>query len=146
MKYVVQCVDHASVSVNEQVVGQIQKGMLVLIGIGADDTQQQADYLIEQLLKLKIMQSLSGEKRIDILEAQAEILLVSQFTLYADCSGGTRPSFSKAMPPAQAKQLYDYIVVQFQKKLFDKVKTGVFGAYMKVELINDGPFTVILEK
>lgn len=146
MKFLLQCVENASVRVNEQVVGAIQKGFLVFIGLGKDDTKEAADYLIDQVLKLKIMQTVSGEKRIDIQEAQAEILLVSQFTLYADCSGGTRPSFSQAMPPAQAKELYDYIVQQFQKKIFGRIKTGQFGAYMKVELVNDGPFTILLEK
>ncbi|NLK77239.1 MAG: D-tyrosyl-tRNA(Tyr) deacylase [Clostridiales bacterium] len=144
MKFVIQRVTQASVTVNQKVIGSIKQGFLVLIGIGEDDTTEIADKLVKKLMGLRIFEDENGKTNLSLKDIQGELLLVSQFTLYADCKKGNRPSFIKAGNPELANQLYEYII-EACKKEFPVVQTGEFGADMKVSLLNDGPFTVILD-
>ena len=144
MKFVIQRVTQASVTVNQKVIGSIKQGFLVLIGIGEDDTTEIADKLVKKLIGLRIFEDENGKTNLSLKDIQGELLLVSQFTLYADCKKGNRPSFIKAGNPELANQLYEYII-EACKKEFPIVETGEFGADMKVSLLNDGPFTVILD-
>ena len=118
--------------------------MLLLAGIGKDDNEAVADKMIAKLLKMRIFSDENGKTNLSLSDIDGELLLVSQFTLYADCKHGNRPSFTDSMGPVRAKELYDYIASQI-KPLVRKLETGVFGADMKVSLVNDGPFTVILD-
>lgn len=144
MKFVIQRVTQASVTVNQKVIGSIKQGFLVLIGIGEDDTTEIADKLVKKLIGLRIFEDENGKTNLSLKDIQGELLLVSQFTLYADCKKGNRPSFIKAGNPELANQLYEYII-EACKKEFPVVQTGEFGADMKVSLLNDGPFTIILD-
>lgn len=144
MKFVIQRVTQASVTVNQRVIGSIKQGFLVLIGIGEDDTTEIADKLVKKLIGLRIFEDENGKTNLSLKDIQGELLLVSQFTLYADCKKGNRPSFIKAGNPELANQLYEYII-EACKKEFPVVQTGEFGADMKVSLLNDGPFTIILD-
>jgi len=144
MKFVVQRVNHASVDVNGQIVGKIGHGYMVLIGITHDDTKEIADKLIKKLVALRVFEDENGKLNLSINEVNGSLLLVSQFTLYADCKHGNRPSFTNAGAPDMANEIYQYIISECQK-LVPNVQTGVFGAYMKVELENDGPVTIILD-
>lgn len=144
MKFVIQRVCHAIVTVDNKTVGKINKGFLVLIGVGQDDTKEEADRLIKKMIQLRIFEDDNGKTNLALKDVNGELLLVSQFTLYADCRKGNRPSFVNAAKPEHAEELYEYIIKECQKQV-SVVKTGVFGADMKVELINDGPFTIILE-
>jgi D-tyrosyl-tRNA(Tyr) deacylase len=146
MKLLLQRVDKASVEVNNKIVGAIEKGLLVFVGFKKTDTKHEVDTLIDRLIKLRIMPDQEGQTKFTLHESNDSLLLVSQFTLYADCSNGTRPSFSDAMAGAQAKDLYDYMVIKLQTLFQSKLQTGVFAAYMKVSLVNDGPYTILLEK
>ena len=142
MKFVIQKVSHASVTVDDQVIGKIGKGFLVLIGVAEDDTKEIADKLIKKLLGLRIFEDADGKTNLSLRDVDGSLLLVSQFTLYADCKKGNRPSFTKAGSPEFANELYEY----FKEKCaetFGKVESGSFGADMKVDLENDGPFTVL---
>lgn len=143
MKFVIQKVTHASVTVDGTVIGSIGKGYLVFIGVAESDTTQIADKLIKKLLGLRIFEDADGKTNLSLRDVNGSLLLVSQFTLYADCKKGNRPSFIKAGNPALAEELYEYIIAQCQKEF--PVETGSFGADMKVELLNDGPFTIILD-
>lgn len=145
MKFIVQRVKNAQVDIENRTVGKINKGFLVLIGITHTDTKEIADYLIKKLINLRVFEDENGKMNLDLKDVNGELLLVSQFTLYADCSNGNRPSFTQAAKPGFANELYEYIISECNKKI-DKVETGVFGADMKVELVNDGPVTIILEK
>lgn len=144
MKFVIQRVCHAIVTVDNKTEGKINKGFLVLIGVGQDDTKEEADRLIKKMIQLRIFEDDNGKTNLALKDVNGELLLVSQFTLYADCRKGNRPSFVNAAKPEHAEELYEYIIKECQKQV-SVVKTGVFGADMKVELINDGPFTIILE-
>ncbi len=144
MKSVIQRVTHASVSVDGSVVGQIGKGYLVLFGVGEGDTKSDCDRLAAKLVKLRIFEDENGKTNLSIGDVGGEMLIVSQFTLYADCSHGNRPSFINAAKPMLANELYDYFCEKVSE-LGINVQKGIFGADMKVELLNDGPFTVILE-
>lgn len=144
MKFVIQRVTQASVSVNQEVIGSIKQGFLVLIGIAENDTTEIADKLVKKLVGLRIFEDENGKTNLSLKDIQGELLLISQFTLYADCKKGNRPSFIKAGNPELANQLYKYII-ESCKKEFPVVQTGEFGADMKVSLLNDGPFTVILD-
>lgn len=144
MKFVIQRVRSASVSVDEKIVGQIQKGYLVLIGIGQNDTEETADKYLKKLLGLRLFEDEDGKTNLSLKDVQGELLLVSQFTLYASCRKGNRPSFTQAGSPDLAESLYEYLIRE-AKKLVPKVETGVFGAHMEVSLVNDGPFTILLE-
>jgi D-tyrosyl-tRNA(Tyr) deacylase len=143
MKFVIQKVTHASVTVDETVIGSIGKGYLVFIGVAESDTKEIADRLIKKLLGLRIFEDADGKTNLSLRDVEGSLLLVSQFTLYADCKKGNRPSFIKAGNPALAEELYEYIIAQCKKEF--PVQTGSFGADMKVELLNDGPFTIILD-
>lgn len=145
MKFVIQRVKNAQVDVDNKTVGKIDNGFLVLIGITHTDTKEIADYLIKKLINLRIFKDENDKMNLSLNDVKGSLLLVSQFTLYADCSGGNRPSFVEAAKPDFANELYEYIISECKKKI-DKVETGIFGADMKVSLVNDGPVTIILEK
>ena len=144
MKFVIQRVNHAEVKVDGETVGKIGKGFLVLIGVGRGDTREDADWYLKKLLGLRIFEDENGKTNLALKDVDGELLLISQFTLYADCKKGNRPSFIKAGNPELANSLYEYIIAACKKEL-PVVETGSFGADMKVELLNDGPFTVIVD-
>lgn len=144
MRFVVQRVKHASVTIDNEVVGKIGQGFLVLIGVSDTDTKDIADKMIKKMLALRIFEDENGKTNISLGDVQGELLLVSQFTLYADCKKGNRPSFVRAGKTDMASDMYDYIISEC-KKMVDVVEQGSFGADMKVELLNDGPFTVLLD-
>lgn len=144
MKFVIQRVTHADVSVEQNIVGSIDKGFMVLIGINNTDTTQIADKMIKKLVNLRIFEDANGKTNLSLNDVEGSLLLISQFTLYADCKKGNRPSFVNAGSPDMANDLYEYIIDQC--KLFVPiVQKGIFGADMKVSLINDGPFTIVLD-
>ena len=145
MKIVVQRVKKASVEVNKEIVGKIYKGFLVLIGIKQGDTKEQADYLVRKLCNLRIFTDQNDKMNLGLKDVNGKLLIVSQFTLYGDCSDGNRPSFIEAARPEEAIPLYEYFCEECQKNNIE-VQKGIFGADMKVELINDGPVTIIIEK
>lgn len=144
MKAVVQRVTRASVTVDGEIVGKIGKGYLVLFGVGEGDTKADCDRMAAKLIKLRIFEDQNGKTNLSIGDVGGEMLVVSQFTLYADCSHGNRPSFTMAAKPDVANELYEYFCEKISESGIN-VRKGVFGADMKVELLNDGPFTVILE-
>ena len=144
MRFLIQRVNHARVMVDENVTGEIQKGFLVFIGVSEDDTEEIADKLIKKLLNLRIFEDAEGKTNLALKDVDGKLLLVSQFTLYADCKKGNRPSFVHAGAPELANRLYEYIIDQCRTKDFS-VETGIFGADMKITLENDGPFTVLLD-
>lgn len=145
MKLVVQRVKKAEVKVDENIVGKIDKGFLVLIGIKVGDTKEQADYLVKKLCNLRVFSDENDKMNLSIKDVQGKLLIVSQFTLYGDCSQGNRPSFIGAARPEEANPLYEYFCEQCELNNIE-VQKGIFGADMKVELINDGPVTIIIEK
>ena len=144
MKFVIQRVKSASVTVDNNIVGNIDKGFLVLIGITHTDTKETADILIKKLLKLRIFEDENEKMNLALNDVDGELLLVSQFTLYANCTGGNRPDFLNAAKPDYANELYEYIIEECKKQV-NNVQTGIFGADMKVNLLNDGPVTIILD-
>lgn len=144
MKFVIQRVTQASVTVDEECIGSIEKGFLVLIGVAEEDTKEIADKLIRKLLGLRIFEDENGKTNLSLADVNGSLLLVSQFTLYADCKKGNRPSFVKAGNPELANDLYEYIIDACKQEIAI-VETGSFGADMKVSLLNDGPFTIILD-
>ena len=144
MKFVIQRVKNASVTVDNKIVGSINKGFLVLIGITHTDTKQIADALINKLIKLRVFEDENEKMNLALKDVNGELLLISQFTLYADCKKGNRPAFIDAAKPDYANELYDYIIEECKKQEVN-VQTGIFGADMKVSLLNDGPVTIILD-
>ncbi len=144
MRFIIQRVTEAKVEVEGKTVGEIGTGFLVLIGICEGDTEREADKLVKKLLGMRIFADEAGKMNLSLDDVGGELLLVSQFTLYADCKKGNRPSFTRAAGPEAANQLYEYIVKQCRQS-GKTVECGVFGADMKVSLVNDGPFTVILD-
>ena len=144
MRFVIQRVRHASVTIDGEVRGKIGKGFMVLIGIGADDTREIADKLVRKLVNMRIFEDSEGRTNLGLKDVGVELLLISQFTLYADCKKGNRPSFTNSGAPAMAEPLVEYIIDECKKEI-PVVEQGEFGADMKVELLNDGPFTVILD-
>lgn len=144
MKFVVQRVSKASVSVDEQLVGEIKKGFMVLVGICDTDTPEIADKMVNKLLHLRIFEDNEGKTNLDLESVSGELLIISQFTLYADCRKGNRPSFIKAGKPELANRLYEYIVEECSKRI-PHVAHGIFGADMDVSLMNQGPFTIVLD-
>lgn len=145
MKLVIQKVSSASVEVNENCVGKINKGFLVLVGIGKNDTKEIADQYIKKMINLRIFADENGKTNLSLADVGGEILLVSQFTLYANCKKGNRPSFFDAGEPKSAEELYEYMIEKVKESV-PVVQTGKFGALMKVSLINEGPFTIILDE
>ena len=146
MKLVIQRVKKASVEVDNNIVGKIEQGFLVLLGVSPEDTEEVADYLVQKLIKLRIFKDENEKMNLSIKDINGELLIVSQFTLYADCiRSGNRPSFSNAAKPDKANELYEYFIKKCKEENI-KVEHGIFGADMKVELLNDGPVTIILEK
>ena len=145
MRFVIQCVDNAEVEISGKIVGKIGKGYLVLAGIGESDTCDTADRMIEKMLKLRIFEDENGKTNLSLAAVDGEILLVSQFTLYADCRKGNRPSFIKAGSPQHAEKLYNYLITKCEQLTGKKPQTGEFGALMKVRLTNNGPFTMLMD-
>jgi D-aminoacyl-tRNA deacylase len=137
-------VKKASVSVDAHVVGEISAGAVVLLGVAKDDTAQDVDYMARKITELRIFEDAQGKMNLSALETKAQFLVVSQFTLLADCLKGRRPSFDKAGDPKKAEELYNAFVIRLREKDF-KVETGVFAAMMDVSLVNDGPVTFVLE-
>lgn len=144
MRFVIQRVTRASATIEERVAGQIRDGFLVLIGVEDSDTKEIADKMIRKMLGLRIFADEQGKTNLSLADVNGQLLLVSQFTLYADCRKGNRPSFVKAGQPDMAKAMYEYVVGECRKQI-SVVETGEFGADMKVELLNDGPFTILLD-
>ena len=144
MKLVIQRVQHASVTVEDDVVGAIGFGALVLLGIGKNDQEMQISPMVGKLIHLRFFHDDEGKMNLSLLDVGGELLIVSQFTLYANCKSGRRPSFTDSAPPDLAKELYLQFVEEAKKNVA-KVETGRFGAYMQVSLVNDGPVTLILE-
>ena len=144
MKFVIQRVKQASVKVEGSVIGEIEKGYLVLIGVSDKDTEAVADKMIKKMIGLRIFEDAEGKTNLSLADVGGSLLLVSQCTLYANCKKGNRPSFIEAGAPDKANQLYEYIIEE-SKKSVSVVQTGRFGAEMEVSLINDGPFTILLD-
>ncbi len=144
MKFVIQRVKNAAVHADGNLMSEINKGFLVLIGISKTDTKQIADKMIKKLIGLRIFEDENGKTNLDLKTVDGQLLLISQFTLYADCKKGNRPSFINAGGPEEANELYQYIIAECKKEI-EVVGEGVFGADMKVSLINDGPFTIVLD-
>ncbi len=145
MRLLVQRVKNAEVKVDGKTVGKIDKGFLVLCGVTHTDTNETADYLVKKLCNLRVFEDENGKMNLSIKQIEGKLLIVSQFTLYADTTGGNRPSFIEAAKPEQANELYEY----FCKKCIEagiEVQKGIFGADMQVSLVNDGPVTIMLEK
>ncbi len=145
MKLVIQRVLNASVKVDDKIIGEIGKGYMVLVGIAETDTKEIADKLVDKMVKLRIFEDSEGKTNLSLNDVGGELLLVSQFTLYADCKKGNRPSFIKAGNPVFANEMYEYVISKCKTYEGLKVEKGKFGADMKVALINDGPFTIILD-
>ncbi len=144
MKFVIQRETRASVTVDGEVTGKIGKGFMVLIGVAQSDTEEIADKMVKKMCNLRIFEDSEGKTNLALADVGGELLLISQFTLYADCHKGNRPSFIDAGKPDMASAMYEYIIEE-AKKYVPTVERGIFGAEMKVELLNDGPFTVILD-
>lgn len=145
MKLLIQRVNHAEVAVDGKICGKIGKGLLVFIGVGHNDTREIADKYLKKLLGLRIFEDSEGKTNLSLADINGELLMVSQFTLYADCKRGNRPGFSNAGAPDMANELYEYMLSEARKKV-PTVQHGIFGADMKVSLENDGPFTIILDE
>lgn len=144
MRFVIQRVKHASVTVENQVLGKIEKGFMVLIGVCENDDKAVADKMVKKLIGLRIFEDENGKTNLDLHSVEGQLLLISQFTLYANCKKGNRPSFVEAAKPEKANELYEYIIEECKKQI-EVVERGEFGADMKVELLNDGPFTIVLD-
>lgn len=145
MKALIQRVTKASVSINNQIYSQIDQGLLVLLGISQDDTENKIDWLVNKIINLRIFSDKNEKMNFSIQDITGQILLVSQFTLYADCNKGNRPSFTNAAQPEKAEKLYNLFIAKLKQKGLD-VKTGKFGSLMQIRLINDGPVTIDLER
>ena len=144
MRAVVQRVTRARVTVDDRVVGEIEKGLLVLLGVAHDDTKADADYLVPKIASLRIFDDTEGKMNLSLKDVEGGLLVVSQFTLYGDVRRGLRPSWSDAAPPEIAEPLYEYFV-ESSRKLIGRVETGSFRKMMHVELVNDGPVTILLD-
>lgn len=144
MRFIVQRVTGANVSVQNKVIGQIGTGFLVLVGISGTDTREIADKMVKKLIGLRIFEDENGKTNLSLNSVDGQLLIISQFTLYADCKKGNRPSFVKAGAPDMAEELYQYILKKCREEIA-VVQEGCFGADMKVSLENDGPFTIILD-
>lgn len=145
MKLVIQRVNHAEVRVDGESVGKIGRGFLVFVGVGKNDTREIADKYLKKLLGLRIFEDEAGKTNLSLSDVNGELLIVSQFTLYANCKKGNRPSFIEAGAPDQAEELYEYMIREAARTV-PVVQHGIFGADMKITLENDGPFTIILDE
>ena len=145
MKVILQRVKNSSVKVDDTIIGQIDQGFLVLLGIKEGDTEKEVDYLVDKMINLRVFSDQDGKMDKSLLDIGGELLVVSQFTLYANCDKGRRPSFVGAANPELANKLYEYFVKKAREKGVKKVETGKFGAMMEVGLVNDGPVTIILD-
>lgn len=144
MKFVIQRVTEASCTVDNEITGQIGKGFLVLIGVSNEDTKEIADKMVKKLIGLRIFEDAEGKTNLSLNDVNGELLLISQFTLYADCKKGNRPSFVHAGKPDMANDMYEYIISKCKEQI-PVVEKGVFGAHMDIRLLNDGPFTIVLD-
>ena len=144
MRFVIQRVQHANVSVDGQIIGAINKGLLVFIGVTHADTREIADKMVKKLVNMRIFQDENDKTNLSLQDVNGQLLLISQFTLYADCKKGNRPSFVNAGNPDMANELYEYII-KCCKESVPIVEKGSFGADMKIDLLNDGPFTIVLD-
>lgn len=144
MKFVIQRTTRASVKVNGKITGEIDKGFVVLVGISEDDDEKIADKMTDKMLKLRIFEDEDGKTNLSLNDVGGELLMISQFTLYANCKKGNRPSFTSAGKPEKAEKLYEYIMARCENQGYH-VEKGLFGEDMKVELLNDGPFTIVLD-
>lgn len=144
MKFVIQRVTHADVVVDGNELGRIGKGFMVLIGVSKDDNETIADKMVDKMIKLRIFEDENGKTNLSLDDVGGELLLISQFTLYANCKKGNRPSFIDAGAPDEANALYEYIIERCKERV-NVVERGEFGADMKVSLLNDGPFTIVLD-
>ena len=144
MRFVIQRVTEAAVRVDGELLGQIEKGYLVLIGLAESDTEEIADKMVKKMIGLRIFEDEQGKTNLALKDVGGSLLLVSQFTLYANCKKGNRPSFTEAGSPGKANALYEYIIKKCKESV-ELVETGRFGADMKVSLLNDGPFTIVLD-
>lgn len=144
MKLVIQRVTQASVTVNQEVIGSIKDGLMVLVGVGEKDTTQIADKMVKKLIQLRIFEDEQGKTNLSLMDVKGELLIISQFTLYANCKKGNRPSFIEAGNPDLAEELYQYVIKKCSESV-ERVEQGSFGADMKVSLVNNGPFTIILD-
>ena len=144
MRFVIQRVMNSKVTIDGKIRGQIGNGFMVLIGVGEGDTVETADKMIHKMINLRIFEDENGKTNLGLNDVSGSLLIISQFTLYADCKRGNRPSFVKAGDPDMAKSLYEYIISKCKNEI-EVVEQGEFGADMKVELVNDGPFTVLLD-
>jgi D-tyrosyl-tRNA(Tyr) deacylase len=145
MKAVIQRVTHAKVNVNGELVGKIDKGLLVFLGIANDDNQSDSDYLIRKIINLRIFNDSDFKMNLSLKDVNGELLVISQFTLYADTQKGNRPSYTAAAQPIVAKEIYNSFLSKLEMEFGKKVEAGIFGADMKVELLNDGPVTIIID-
>jgi len=144
MKFVIQRVLEASVAVDEEIIGQINKGYMVLIGVGQNDTKEIADKMVKKMVGLRIFEDENGKTNLSLADVGGQMLLISQFTLYANCKKGNRPSFIESGAPDMAEEMYEYIISKCKESV-PIVEKGSFGADMKVSLVNDGPFTIVLD-
>ena len=144
MRAVVQRVSEASVSIDGEIVSRIGKGLLILLGVGADDTESDAEYLADKIANLRIFEDEKGKMNLSVLDVGGEAMVVSQFTLYGDCRKGRRPSFTRAAKPDKAQALYSYFILRLREEGVP-TREGVFQAHMKVNLTNDGPVTILLD-
>ncbi len=144
MKFVIQRVQHASVTVENEVIGKIGRGYMVLIGVSDSDDEAVADKMVDKMIKLRINEDAEGKTNLSLADVDGGLLLISQFTLYANCKKGNRPSFTEAGSPDKANALYEYIIEKCRERV-PVVEKGSFGAHMAVELLNDGPFTIVLD-
>ena len=145
MKVVIQRVSHAQVSVDNEIVGKIEKGLLILLGIGHNDSDEDIDYLVRKIIHLRIFNDTDSKMNLSIKNIDGDVLIISQFTLFADTKKGNRPSYIQAAQPILAKNLYEKFLHHFEKEFDKKIQAGTFGADMKVELLNDGPVTIIID-
>ena len=145
MKAVIQRVANASVSVDNEIVGKIDKGYLILLGVGQNDTKSDAEFLAKKIVSLRIFEDENGKTNLSLNDIDGDVLSISQFTLYADCKHGRRPSFIYSGSPELANELYIYFNEQVEALTGKRVEKGIFGADMKVTLLNDGPFTILLD-
>lgn len=144
MRFVIQRVNNAKVTVDGNVTGSIGKGLLIFFGAGQNDTEDMLEKFKDKIVKLRIFADKDGKTNLSVKDVDGEVLIVSQFTLYADCRNGNRPSFAKACEPVMAERMYENLIELFKKEV-KNVETGIFGADMKVQLENDGPFTICLD-